>query len=72
MENMNANELVGQGKPFRNWADLARAVGVTRQACCKWKRVPIHHSILIEEITKDSFPGEFSRFKTRPDFWGNG
>ena len=70
MEIMNAKELVGTGKPFKSWAAVGRAVGVTRQACSKWKQVPIRHTLVIEEITRDLYPGEFTRFKTRPDFWG--
>ena len=71
MDVMSIQELVGAGKPFKNKTALARAVGVSKQACSKWKRLPAEHCITVEEKTKRRFGLSFTRYRTRPDIFGD-
>ena len=43
--------------------ELARALGLTRQAVYKWTRVPIEHVLTIERLTR------VRRHELRPDIY---
>jgi len=47
----------------RNQSQLAKAVGVSRAAICKWRRVPIKRVIAVEAATG------IPRDELRPDYY---
>lgn len=59
-------KLLAKTEPFRSFAALARACGVSREAVRKWKRVPAEHCRAIERASK----GKITRQALRPDIFG--
>ena len=47
-----------------NYALLAQAVGISRQAVRLWRTIPPEHVLLIERLTG------VSRYRIRPDIFG--
>ena len=44
---------------------LADALGITRQACSGWKRIPVDHVLKIEKLIER----RFTRYQMRPDIY---
>ena len=45
-------------------SDMAKALGITRQAVIQWIQVPVKHIEKVEELTG------YSRYELRPDVYG--
>lgn len=39
-----------KGRPLQTRVDLARALGISKQAICQWVRVPAEHTIGVESL----------------------